>query len=72
VLLIRRAGRGKTRFARELTAQARLNGAQVLWGECYAEGSSPYTPMAQVIRSSQDVQGFEHLEVSANPLSPIS
>ncbi len=55
-------GIGKTRFARELMAQARFNGAQVLLGECYAEGSAPYAPLAQVIQASQDPSGFGNPE----------
>ena len=43
-------GVGKTRFVRELASAVRLDGAGVLAGECYAEGSSPYSPLAQVIR----------------------
>jgi ABC-type oligopeptide transport system substrate-binding subunit len=47
-------GIGKTRFARELMAQARFAGALVLLGECYAEGGAPYTPLAQVIQTALD------------------
>ena len=45
-------GIGKTRLAHELMAQARLNGATVLLGECYAEGGAPYAPLAQVIQAA--------------------
>ena len=54
-------GIGKTRFARELMAQTRFTGAQVLLGECYAEGGAPYAPLAQMIQASQDLTGFKHL-----------
>jgi len=40
-------GIGKTQLARDLTAQAQVSGAIVLPGECYAEGSVPYAPIAQ-------------------------
>ena len=50
VLLINgEPGVGKTRFVRELAASAQAEGAAVLTGECYAEGSSPYSPVAQII-----------------------
>jgi predicted ATPase len=49
-LLIRgEPGVGKTRFVRELASALRLDGASVLTGECYAEGSAPYAPLAQMI-----------------------
>ncbi len=54
-------GIGKTRFTRELMAQARLNGGQVLLGECYAEGSAPYAPLAQAIQTTLDLTGFQNL-----------
>ena len=44
-------GIGKTRFVRELMTQTRFSGAQVLLGECYAEGGAPYAPLAQVIQA---------------------
>jgi ABC-type oligopeptide transport system substrate-binding subunit/type II secretory pathway predicted ATPase ExeA len=45
-------GIGKTRLARELMAQARFRGAQVLLGECYAEGGAPYAPLTQVVQAA--------------------
>jgi ABC-type oligopeptide transport system substrate-binding subunit len=45
-------GIGKTRFVRELMAQTRFTGAQVLLGECYAEGGAPYAPLAQMIQAA--------------------
>jgi len=45
-------GVGKTRFVQEVIAQARGSGAAVLTGECYAEGSAPYAPVAQMIRQA--------------------
>jgi len=45
-------GIGKTRLARELVAQARVNKAAVLLGECFSEGSGPYGPIAQIVREA--------------------
>lgn len=45
-------GIGKTRLVRELILQAREMGAQVFLGECYAEGSAPYAPIAQILRDA--------------------
>jgi DNA-binding CsgD family transcriptional regulator len=42
-------GVGKTRFVRELSPAAQSSGAWVLSGECYAEGSAPYAPLASII-----------------------
>jgi tetratricopeptide (TPR) repeat protein len=53
VLLISgEAGVGKTPLVRELKALARVSGGQALTGECYAGGSAPYTPIAQIIREA--------------------
>ncbi len=45
-------GVGKTRFAHELMAFAQTTGAAVLLGECFAEGSAPYAPLAEMIAST--------------------
>ena len=42
-------GIGKTRLVHELIAQERYSRAHVLLGECYAEGSEPFAPIAQAI-----------------------
>ncbi len=44
-------GIGKTRLARELMAQAQVQRASVLLGECFLEGSAPFDPIAQMLRS---------------------
>jgi oligopeptide transport system substrate-binding protein len=49
-------GIGKTRLMRELAARVDLSGGQVFSGECYAEGSAPYTPIAQIIQSALEPQ----------------
>jgi tetratricopeptide (TPR) repeat protein len=43
-------GIGKTRFVHELATLVRVSRANVLRGECYAEGGVPYAPVAQLIR----------------------
>jgi tetratricopeptide (TPR) repeat protein len=44
-------GAGKTRLARELTVQARLEGATVLSGGCYEyEATTPYLPFVEALR----------------------
>ena len=51
-MLVGEAGIGKTRTAEELDLNARLSGAEVLWGRCYdGEGAPAYWPWVQAIRS---------------------
>ncbi len=45
-------GIGKTRLIHELIAQERYSNATVLLGECYAEGSTPYAPITQIIQAA--------------------
>lgn len=45
-------GVGKTRFVRELVSASGLPDANVLTGECYAEGGPPYASLAQMIRDA--------------------
>ena len=52
VMLAGEPGIGKTRTARELTAHAERQGAQVFWGWCYEDGGAPpYWPWLQPIRT---------------------
>jgi tetratricopeptide (TPR) repeat protein len=51
ILIHGEPGVGKTPFMREVVALAEISGGRVLAGECFAEGGSPYAPIAQVIRS---------------------
>ena len=51
VLLSGEPGAGKTRFAREITIQAAVDGAAVLWGGCYEyEAATPYLPFVEAFR----------------------
>jgi eukaryotic-like serine/threonine-protein kinase len=45
-------GVGKTPFMREIRARAEISGATVLAGECYASGTAPYAPIAQMLRQA--------------------
>ena len=45
-------GIGKTRLAREIIATVKSVGGEILSGECHAEDSAPYAPIAQIIRSA--------------------
>jgi ABC-type oligopeptide transport system substrate-binding subunit/DNA-binding SARP family transcriptional activator/predicted Ser/Thr protein kinase len=45
-------GIGKTRLVRELSTQVQVLGGRVLAGACYAEGSVPYAPFAQILRGA--------------------
>lgn len=51
VFLSGEPGAGKTRLARELTIQAAVDGALVLWGGCYEyEAATPYLPFVEAFR----------------------
>ncbi len=51
VMLVGEPGIGKTRTAREIASLAELEGAEVLWGDCYeGEGAPPYWPWLQTLR----------------------
>jgi tetratricopeptide (TPR) repeat protein len=49
LLLSGEPGIGKTRLVQELKVQVEINRARALWAECYAEGSAPYAPLAQIM-----------------------
>ena len=52
IMLAGEPGIGKTRTAQELATYAKEQGAQVLWGWCYEEGSLslPYLPFVEALR----------------------
>lgn len=45
-------GIGKTRFVRELVANATITGGRCLVGECFSEGGAPYEPFAPMVRET--------------------
>ena len=52
VMLVGEPGIGKTRTAQEIASLAELEGAEVLWGDCYeGEGAPPYWPWLQTLRA---------------------
>ena len=51
VMLAGEPGIGKTRITQELASYAEQQGAQVLWGWCYEEGSLPYLPFVEALRA---------------------
>lgn len=64
-------GIGKSRLAREIIAITKASGAEILTGQCYAEDSAPYAPIAQIIRSaltSREILQFSKL-ILANLLT---
>jgi ABC-type oligopeptide transport system substrate-binding subunit/tRNA A-37 threonylcarbamoyl transferase component Bud32 len=56
-------GIGKTRFIQELRTLVEVEGGQVFLGECYAEGSAPCSPIAQIIRQTLISQPWEELDL---------
>ncbi len=45
-------GIGKTRFTRELIANATISGGRCLVGECFSESGAPYEPLVPMIRET--------------------
>lgn len=60
-------GIGKSRLVRELAALAEMSRAIVLKAECYAEGSAPYAPIAQMIRGPLQNPAWAGLETLGLP-----
>ena len=52
LLLSGEPGVGKTPLVHEIMALAGVSGGQVLTAACYAEGSAPYEPVAQLVRAA--------------------
>ncbi len=50
-------GIGKTRLLREMEARVSISGSKVYFGECYAEGNTPYAPFRQIIKDSIEDAG---------------
>ncbi len=68
VMLAGEPGIGKTRTAQELASHAETLGAQVFWGRCYEEeGTPPYWPWLQLLRSYIQQQAPEQLQAQMGP-----
>jgi tetratricopeptide (TPR) repeat protein len=50
-------GVGKTRFVRELMAQAQVSGGRVLVAEAHPEGGAPYAPIVRLVRQAAATAG---------------
>lgn len=50
-------GVGKTRFVRELMAQAQVSGGRVLVAEAHPEGGAPYAPIVRLVRQAATTAG---------------
>ena len=62
-------GVGKTRLVNELIAQAQVQGAYVLAGDCYAEGNAPYAPVAQIVETAASLVDLRNFPGSPGLLS---
>jgi len=72
-MLVGEPGIGKTRTAQELASFAETLNAQVLWGRCYEEeGTPPYWPWLQSLRSYIQQQTPEQLQSEVGPGLPTS
>ena len=68
VMLVGEPGIGKTRTAQELAGYAETLGVQVLWGRCYEEeGTPPYWPWLQSLRSYIQQQAPKQLQAEMGP-----
>jgi predicted ATPase len=57
-------GVGKTRLTRELATYVEVTRGRALIGTCYAEGTAPYSPFAQIIRRALRLVAKEGIEIS--------
>ncbi len=56
-------GIGKTRLAEELSSEARLRGARVIWGRCWeGDGAPAYWPWIQIFRAGVGDTNSERLD----------
>jgi predicted ATPase len=68
VMLMGEPGIGKTRAAQELASYAETVGGRVFWGRCYEEeGSPPYWPWIQLLRSYIQQRSPEQLQGEMGP-----
>jgi len=63
-------GMGKTRLLQELAVYARLRGAQVLMGRCEEEGTLPYLPFVEALRSYVQERPDEALRSELGEAAP--
>lgn len=52
LLITGEPGIGKTRLTNEMAARVAVTGGRVIYGVCYAEGGSPYSPFAHMLRET--------------------
>ena len=64
-------GIGKTRLVRELATQVQVLGGRVLMGSCYAEGSVPYAPFAQILRGALEGRVGDALDLPEFVLASV-
>jgi len=68
VLAAGEAGIGKTTLAQEFAATAARRGVRVLWGRCGdREGSPPYWPWAEILRTLAEAESAEEMRALFEP-----
>jgi tetratricopeptide (TPR) repeat protein len=70
VMVCGEPGMGKTRLLEELAVYARLRGAQVLMGRCEEEGTLPYLPFVEALRSYVQERPAEALRSELGEAAP--
>jgi predicted ATPase len=60
-------GIGKTHLAEEFSTEARVRGAQAIWGRCWAGNGAPaYWPWIQIFRSCFRSSGYSPADLIAD------
>jgi len=65
-------GIGKTRFIQELRTMVEVEGGRTLIGECYAESSTPCSPIAQILRQAFNLQEMKNLDLPESFLANLA